>query len=421
MKYLLFAGFFCLLFSTAFAFMVGGVDYSNLFSISSMDATAHACKPPCTYPNTVNVPTQYFANCTDASATRILGLSAATNAHAEQMSSNNYTGTSICLNNTVFTSFPTLCYFTAPGVACNTGYNCAFGLSGNTNAHPSLCGVFSNEVKFCCVFNSVASCPINFSINKNPPDFNHPADVNFVYSCPPATVIGEEFPMDLIIKDSFGYTKTIPLSVKGIGGNACSAFEKWYLVNTSQLLSGMGGDVSHNFTAVLKSQTSPCSSSEATFIVRQGASTGSGTGAVPIIPIIPSGVDCNIKSLSAQNILVDSNVDVSYSCYYSDPIGTKTATFSITNPYSAFVVGPVSVPCSTDQIHFRDLKIDSKDSNLPAGVYTAKLGVGTCSREFFFSATSATKSQSVPDIGLIPVLISLLVVVFFAFEKKKRK
>ncbi|VVB74227.1 Uncharacterised protein [uncultured archaeon] len=421
MKYLFLAGFLLLLIGAAFAV----VPYSDFIAISSFDAQAHACKPPCSdpinYPNKILVPTQYFANCTDSGSTRVLGLSSAINAHVEQMSSTIYKDTNICLSNNVFTSYPNLCYFSLPGASCSSGYSCALGLSGNTNAHPSFCGVFSGEVKLCCLFTTKTFCPINFSITKTPADFNHPADINFVYSCPAATLKGGEFPMNLVITDSFGYTKTISLSQIGLGASAnaygaCYSSPSWQLVNTSQLLSAMGGDVTHNFTAVLQSQSSPCSSSEVSFIVRQGAATGTGTGTVPIITIpTTSGNDCNIQSISAQNIPVDSNVSVSYSCYYSDPIGT----FSITNPYGVAVVGPQSVPCSTNQINFRDLKIDSKNPALPAGVYTAKLAVGSCSREFYFSATTASKPQSVPDTGLIPVLISLLAVLFIAFGKKR--
>jgi len=406
MKYLVLFSF--LLFFLGAAFALDG--YSNLIAISSMDAQAHICKPPCTYPNKVQIPTQYFANCSDTSSARILGLSSSTNAHAEQMSSSFYTDTNICLSSTVFTSYPNLCYYSLPGADCSVGYNCSFGLSGNTNAHPSMCGVFAaNEVKFCCIFLSNASCPINLSITKAPADYNHPADINFLYNCLGTTSNG--IPVDLVITDSLGYKKTILFSKN------CVDAANWQTVNSSEIASAIGGDISHKFRAVLKARMSPCTSGDANFTMFLGASTGTGAGTVPIITIPTTGVDCNIQSLGAQNIVVDSNVNVSYSCYYPDPIGI----ISITNPYGVVVAGPINVPCNTSLEYFRNLRIDSTNSSLPTGVYTAKLSVGFCTREFFFSATAASKPQSIPDIGLLPVLISLLVVVFFAFGKKKRK
>jgi|GEM_PF-1286213 len=406
MKYLFFLG--SLVFLAGLVFAAGG--YTDLIAISSMDATAHACKSPCSdpinYPNLIQVPDQYFANCTDPNSTRILGLSSAINAHMEQMSSTNYKDVNVCLKSTVFTSFPNLCYFSASGASCSSGFNCVFGMSGNTNAHPSLCGLYSNEVKFCCLFIPKASCPMNLSISNTPVEFNHPSDINFVYNCPAATSAG--FPTDIIITDSLGYKKTFPVT--------CFSNAKFVLINTSELLSAIGGDISHNFNSYLKSSTSPCASSEVAFIVRQGGASGTGSGNVPIITIPITGVDCNIQSFGAQNILVDSNVNINFSCYFS----VNTGTISILNPYGAEVFRQDNVPCGTNQINFTNLKIDSTNPSLPSGVYTAKFGVGSCSRDFFFSATNASKSQSVADAGLLPVLISLLLVVFF-ISKKRRK
>ena len=107
---------------------------------------SHACDAnsvTCAYVNTIVIDSTYLENC--ASGFRILGLSDATNAHAETYSTNNYS-TNICMKTDIISAGT--CYYSA---ACNANDDCLFGLSSQTNAHLSKCNVFgASEVKFCC-------------------------------------------------------------------------------------------------------------------------------------------------------------------------------------------------------------------------------------------------------------------------------
>jgi hypothetical protein len=287
------------------------------------------------------------------------------------------------------------------------GYNCIIGLSGPTNAHPSLCNVFSNEIKLCCKFVPIVSCGINFSADA--PSYIHPSVITFTYSCPAAST-GSGFSMEIEITDDFGHKKIIDAA------SLCTLSPNTQTLDTSELLSMVGGDVTHAFSASLKSKTSSCVSAEINFSVSRVVDGNTGTGVVPIIPIIPIE-ECKIKSLGAQNITTGSNVLINYSCY--DP--STSAEFSIKNPYGQFVLEPLSVPCGSAEVLYNGLNINPSNPNFPEGVYSVNLAVGECAKEFFFSVTKPRSSSNVPDTGLFTIILSLLVVVFFVFGKNRKK
>ncbi|MFA6064457.1 MAG: hypothetical protein WC746_01290 [archaeon] len=119
---------------------------SELVRYSDVTIDSHACdvnSVKCAYVNSILVDSSYLSNC--SSGFRILGLSDATNAHAETYLTNNYS-TSICMKTDIISAGT--CYYSS---TCNGADDCLFGLSSQTNAHLSKCNVFGvSEVKFCC-------------------------------------------------------------------------------------------------------------------------------------------------------------------------------------------------------------------------------------------------------------------------------
>ncbi|MEK6959255.1 MAG: hypothetical protein AABW59_04380 [archaeon] len=177
-------------------------DSIYLVKYYSNDSQSHACNPnsaECAYLNSVIIDSKDSAMC--ASGVKVLGLSGGTNAHAEKNDQSNYS-TSICMKSDIFTSGT--CSYTAAGANCPAEReDCVFALSSATNAHLSKCGVFTNELKFCCkkgVATTIIpdetskSCISTVSVENAYLD----SDTKFSFTCLPAADI------NIIIFDSQG-------------------------------------------------------------------------------------------------------------------------------------------------------------------------------------------------------------------------
>jgi len=193
-------------------------------------------------------------------------------------------------------------------------------------------------------------------------------------------------------------------------GTASPAYDR----NTAKPLQiDMGDSNSQYFDAYLKTTDGLCTRS-LNFGVNKP------TVNPPIIPIvIPVGNDCNIKSFSASNIAMDSNVNVTYSCFNS-----QDANLYIFNPFGKQLlpVQPKTVGCNTTEQSFTQLVIPSTDLvNYPEGTYMATLQVSNCSKRSYFAVVKQLEQKSIPDTNLVVVAALFAVVLFIVSRGRKLK
>lgn len=156
--------FFIFIFGLVFSVPITLVNY---YDDSVMSHSCLSSDPLCTYQNSINIDSNFVSDST--SGINILNLSDSTNAHVEinnnlSYVNGNYSNKIFMVNN-IFSSG--LCEFTSVSGSCSTGKICLFGVSGESNAHLSKCGVFSNEIKFCCVPQVISGVPPSTDISSD--------------------------------------------------------------------------------------------------------------------------------------------------------------------------------------------------------------------------------------------------------------
>ena len=125
-------------------------------------------------------------------------------------------------------------------------------------------------------------------------------------------------------------------------------------------------------------------------------------------PIVPDLSDCGINTFEAEDIFVDENVNVSYSCDF--PMDINIVLFdSAGNPVLSEVY---SNTCATTEQTYDQYIFPKIESIATARIYT-----GECMKEKFFAVKSKVQA-SIPDNNLFLVLFVGLIVSLILIKKK---
>lgn len=373
---------------------------TTLVKYSDNTAESHSCKPQealCAYTRDITVNSSILRSCLFGGI-KVLGLSDATNAHAETNTQTNYNNYNICMKSDIFIS--NICNYSSPGTACNAGYNCIFALSDLTNAHLSTCtgNIFgANQINFCCK-SVLPTCPtLNISTNKTAYDAQVNENIDFTYSCQGTD---SSYEVNILATPE-------NLNFELNGGNACTSSQKVFSIKASDSRLNMSPTTtSKTFTAILSTKDNLCQSDTISFIDYNSSLYGTSNP--------PTGyeLECNISKIKADKAYSGAKVSIHYSCAF-DNLAMKLYIF---DPLGNLIHEDDTQRCGTVEGTFTNYSIPSGLN----GIYLARLEVGSCTKDNSFLVAKANPNNTpIPDSNITLVIIVAISAVFIITTKKK--
>jgi len=336
---------------------------------SSESIDSHAClpsDPTCFYNETVSVDDSNIISCSDPIAVKVIGLSEGTNAHAEIKSFSNYYSKDICLKQSLLDD--NSYYFTTANVDCATGYTCLFGLSGKSNAHLSICGIFgASEIKFCV--KNIVSVP---QVTNG---------VCFTHGVYPSG------------------TSMVPTNERCLVGEVAnySDFNSDHIASWSCTGSGLGA-VSPNCNAF----TTDCTQ--------------------PICTVITTG--CNIVSFEVNSSSIENKTKISYSCH-NDEQDVNLAIFDLEGNQLFPIEGGQYTLTDANKCNTLEKIVDITNwpqEGTKKANYLAQLSIGNdCVKQDYFTVTSGKNNNVIPDSNPLMALLICISLLFIFIRKKEFK